>query len=133
MFYEYVINVIAGTKSTQPIEVDALVDPGILTRVEVDFPDGCNNEVYIALIEGTYQIVPRNPEQALKANDYVIPITEYYPLTRGHNQLNIRGWSPLAAADHEIIVRLTVEVEEIASPLLVLKDFVDVIKKLIGL
>ena len=131
MFYEYTLTIPAGTPKATAIELDALVEPGILTRCEVDFPPGCHRLVHISIVEGKFQLFPRNPEEDMKADGYVIPIPTYIPLRRGHNQLKLRGWSPLTIYSHNIVVRLIVEPVEIASPWQVMTDFVAILKKLI--
>ena len=85
------------------------------------------------IIEGKFQIAPRNPEGTMAADGYVIPIQPNYPLKRGHNLLKLKGWSPNTSYNHEIKVRLTVLPPEEANPLGILRDFVSILKKLIGL
>ena len=133
MFYEYTLNIPADTKEAEPYEVEALVEPGILTRCEVDFPPGCHRMVHVVIIQSKFQLFPRNPEETLKADGYVIPIVTRYNITRGHNLLKLKGWSPSTVYSHKIAVRLTVEPEEADKLLQVMTDFVNIIKKLIGI
>jgi len=132
MFYEYTLNIPAGTKEEEPYELEALVEPGILTRCEVDYPPGCHGLVYITIVESKFQLFPRNPEEQMKADSYVVPIDTQYPLKRGHNLLRLRGWSPLAEYNHKIVVRLTVEPKEVDVTMQALTDLVAILKKLIG-
>ena len=132
MFYEYTLNVPAGTKADDPYEMEALVEPGILTYAEIDFPPGCHRLVNVVVVEGKFQLFPRNPEETLKADAYVIPIKTKYNLKRGHNLLKLKGWSPNTVYNHKVIVRLTVEPEEEDKTFKLMSDFVAILKKLIG-
>jgi len=133
LFYEYTLLIPAGTEENNPAEVDALVEPGVLTYAEVGFPNGCHQLVHVVIVEGKFQIAPRNPEGTMAADGYVIPIHPNYPLKRGHNMLKLKGWSPNTAYEHEIKVRLTVLPPEEADPWQALRDFISIVKKLIGL
>ena len=132
MFYEYTLNVPADTKEAAPYEIDALVEPGILTYAEIDFPPGCHGLVNVSIVEGKFQLFPRNPEEAVKGDGYVVPIKTQYKLKRGHNLLKLKAWSPDTAYSHKIVVRLTVETEEADKMFILMSDFVAILKKLIG-
>lgn len=132
MFYEYTLTIPAATKKEEPVEVTALVEPGILTYTEVAFPYGCHQLAHVAIFEGDFQIAPRNRESDIAADGYVVPIYPNYPLRRGENVLTLKGWGSLTHYSHEIKVRLTVLPKEEAEPLTPLKDFVKAFKKLMG-
>ena len=132
MFYEYTLDVPAGTEKDEPYELEALVEAGTLTYAEVDFAAGCHRLVNVVIVEGAFQLFPRNPEEAMKADKYVIPIRTSYKLKKGHNLLKLRAWSPDTIYDHKIIVRLTVEPEEEDKSISLLSDMVSILKKIIG-
>lgn len=132
MVYEFNITIPAGTTKDEPTEIEAQLVPGIITLVEAEFPNGCHRLVHISIVEGAYQMFPRNPDGTLSADGYRITFNPYQKLTRGHHILKIRGWSPLTRYQHKIGIRFNVQPEEVATPWEVLRDFVAIFKKLIG-
>jgi len=132
MFYEYTLLVPPNTPKISPTVVEALVEPGILTYAELSFPPGPHQLVHVAVVEGAFQIIPRNRESDVAADDYDVPTRPNYPLKRGHNLLKLKGWSPGTTYQHEIKIRLTVMPEEEADPLAIVRDFVSVLKRLLG-
>ena len=133
MVYEFNITVPAATTKDEPEEIEAQLVPGIITRVEAEFPSGCHRLVHISIVEGAYQMFPRNPDGTLSADGRTITFNPYQKLTRGHHILKIRGWSPQTSYPHRIGVRFNVQPEEVATPWEALRNFVNLFKKLVGM
>lgn len=133
MVYEFNITIPAGTTKDEPEEVEAQLVPGIITLVEAEFPNGCHRLVHISIIEGAYQMFPRNPDGTLSADGRTIAFNPHQELKRGHHVLMIRGWSPLTSYQHRIGVRFNVQPEEVATPWKMANDLVAILKHMMGL
>lgn len=115
MLYTHALTVPAGTLASSPAEADLILTDGILTRVEVDFPFGCNHYVYAYVRQGLHQLWPLNPDGKARGSGVPIGSAEYHELEAGANILTVGGYSPDATYDHTLIFRLEVTPREIAE------------------
>ena len=116
MIYEYDLTVPANTPAADPVSVDMALSPGIIHRLEVSWPAGCNNMVHIAVKRGLHQVWPTNPDGTLKGNMYTLSIPVWYELEDYPANLEAYGWSPGASYNHTVTIRLAIERREILQP-----------------
>lgn len=133
MVYEFELIVPANTLKTSPATQDILLVPGILTLVEAEFPPGCHRQVNVVIRQGAYQMFPRNPDGTLRADDHVISFNPHQELKRNLHELTAEGWSPATLYEHKIGLRFNVQPAEIATPWEILRDFVAIFKRLVGI
>jgi len=115
MVYEFVIVVPADTKEYNPVKVDALLPPQVITHVEVEMAAGCHRLVHCVIVEGKHQIFPANPEGTMATDSHIIAFNTYYEMRRGNNLLLIKCWSPDTLYEHKVTVRFVVIPKSIAS------------------
>jgi hypothetical protein len=116
MIYEYNLTIPANTPASDPAYLEMPLGPGIIHKLEVEFPLGCNKAVLVALLRGLHQIWPTNPDGALSANAYTISYPEYQPLEEAPFQVEAYGWSPGTAYSHTITIRIGVLPREVLEP-----------------
>ena len=72
MLFDYELTVPANTPAGSPVSDEVIVGPGAITRVEVQFPDGCAGLVHARVRRWGHQLFPTNVDGWLTANGYVI-------------------------------------------------------------
>lgn len=117
MFYDFAVTVPAGTAKSSPVIETLKLTAGIIHPLSVEFPAGCRGYVYCTILHQEHQLWPTNPRGALRAEGYIIPIEDYYPLTTEPYSLKVRAWAPNATYNHTLTVRVTVVTEEELEPL----------------
>jgi len=133
VFYAWDIIIPKNTKQTEPVTQVLKLTKGVITGIWVKFPSGCKGLVKIRLLHAEFQLVPLSGGEWVIGDGETIPTETYYPLRHEPFSLKFIGCSPNTYYPHKITVRIQLTPEWIATPWQVMKDFVSVIKKLIGL
>lgn len=126
MIYEYVIDVPANTLKTDPVEIEALLAAGIITRFECEMAAGCHRMVHAVVLDGTFQMFPVNLESDLSTDDNIIEQNDYIEVAKGHDKLKIVCWSPNTDYTHRVTIRFVIQDKKAAG----LPYLVDQITKL---
>jgi len=133
MSFAWDITITADTSEATPKEQTLKLTYGIITKIGVYFPAGCHCLVKVRLLRGKlFGLLPTNPDEWVTGNDETV---EYITRRRIDDQpyeVNFVGCSPDTQWDHTVTVRIEMQKEEDISPWIVLKEFVSIIKKLIG-
>ena len=116
MIYEYDLVLPADTKEATPEPLVMQLTHGIIHRVEISFPSGCNGQVKVVIRRALHQVFPTNPDGQLKANGFTISGPVWYELEEAPYQLEAYGWSPDTSYDHTITIRLYIERREVLEP-----------------
>lgn len=116
MLYEYDLVVPANTLAASPASLEMPLSRGIITKIEAQFPAGCQGVVLVVVRRALHQVWPTNPDGQLKANAYVISTPEHYELLESPYQLQAYGWSPGTTYSHTITLRFTVLLPEVLRP-----------------
>ena len=127
MLYVLALTIPANTAEAAPYEEDLKLTDGVITRVEVEFPAGCQGLVHSYARQAIHQVFPTNPDADLCSDNHVIAWHDYQDLDTDPRVLTISGWNVDDTYDHTITVRLELE------PLAVTPSLVDEIKQLLGL
>lgn len=113
MFDQKKLTVPANTQQTSPASVEFSLTPGMLERVWVHFPDGCNQLVHIVIYHGGTQLVPREMKDSISGNDFTYELTQACEIKQGYGKLVARGWSPGTFYPHNILIAFdTFSIEE---------------------
>lgn len=130
MFYSFSLTVPAGKTEASPAKLDMKLSRGIITRVFIGFPVGCNRYVYCRVRDpGLHQVYPTNPDHVFRWSGSEIVWDEYHELGAPYT-LVAEGWAPSAVYNHTIDFRFAVLPVEIAQPLLRLADIIDKLARL---
>jgi len=133
MFYAWDIIIPKNTSEDDPIIQTLKLTKGVITKLSVKFPPGCKGLVKVRILRYESQLVPLSRGEWLTGDGETIPTETYYPIRDEPTSLKFIGCSPNTYYPHKITVRIQLTPEWIATPWQVMKDFVSVIKKLIGL
>jgi hypothetical protein len=109
MLFDYDLVVPAGTAQDAPAVGFAHLSSGTLTEIRVKFPPGPATLVHVVVKDGTFQLMPLNPDGTLNVDDIdVLSGQMDYPLQSPYT-LTMLGWSPDAVFDHTITFQFDVQ------------------------
>jgi len=133
VFYAWDITIPAGTPETDPVERDLEVTKGVVTRIDIKFPPGCHGLVKVRLLRYGSQLIPLSRGEWVTGDGEAVETEGYYPMEEEPLALRFVGCSPQTAYPHTITVRVQVTPHEIASPWQTLREFVKIMKRLMGI
>lgn len=116
MIYEYDLAIPANTPAATPVRQDCVLTAGIVHRLEVTWPDGCNGLVRVSIARGIHQVWPANPTGRLTGNGRTLSIPVWYELESGPYVLTIYGDSEGATYAHTVTVAFGVQRREVLIP-----------------
>jgi len=122
MFYEFQLLTPANTPETTPIETRVKLQGGVITKAFIQFPAGCAGLAKFKCKIGNYNLWPRNETGYIAADNYVVPIDEYYELKTGINTLRFLTWNEDDTYDHTISVKIIVLPPWLANPYTMFDD-----------
>jgi len=96
-------------------------------------PPGCHRLVYATVSHRLTQLMPFNPDDAVRADGETVRGEYYYEISESEPELILRAWSPLTAYPHTITFDVNMLPAEVAAPWQIIRDFVDIVKKLMGI
>jgi len=132
VFYDFAITIPAGRTQADPVKQELKLCYGILRRVEVAFPAGCKGYVSLIINWREHQLYPTNPDEAFNAEEYTVPIDDYFPITVPPFSLFAVGWAPSAIYNHIITVRIGILPIEVAGVDIDTAKYLQTIVGLIG-
>ncbi len=113
MFYEYPLIIPASTTQAAPVTSEIQIVKGVISYVEVVFPDGCNNLVHAHIIRGLHQVWPTPPAVSFSDNNFHIGFKEDFPITEPPFILKLTGWSNDDYYPHTIRFRFQLNMQPI--------------------
>ena len=116
MLFVEEVTVPKGTSEENPVTKEMELAPGVLTRIDIVFPFGCNCMVGVKIAYGEKIILPSNPEKWIKGNGETVPIRLSLEHYDEPFRIKIIAASPGTNYDHTIYIRAEVLPEEIAFP-----------------
>ena len=118
MFYSKNITVTHGTYATEAtaLETELELSAGVIHQVDILFPVNSNREVYVKILQASYQLIPTNRDDSIRANNTVISTREFYELIPGSNILTVKAWNVHASDDFMISVNIGVLPRRILQP-----------------
>lgn len=116
MFYDFSVEVPAGRPASNPVIQELKLTAGIIVRVDIGFPRGCNGYVYCRVKQGEHQILPHNPDQVFRWDGEAIECPMYLPLVTAPYTLKVEAYSPSAVYNHTLSIRVALMREEEMYP-----------------
>jgi len=128
------LSIPANTSETSPTEKTLEIEGAILNTIHCLIPDRHVGLARLAIFYGIEQIFPYESGTWLSGNDESFNINLKWPLPESKITLILKGWNEDDTYDHTFYLRLEVaEQPEEARPWKILSDFVQILKKLMGL
>ena len=116
MFYSKNITVSAGTTEATAEETVLELAAGVIHQIDILFPVNANREVYVKILQATYQLMPTNRDDSIRANNTIISTREFFELEQGANVLTVKAWNVHAADDFMISVNIGILPRRILQP-----------------
>ena len=77
--------------------------------------EGCHGMVYGTISHRLTQLLPFNPDEAVRSNGYSVPGEYRWPVTETEPELILRAWSPGTSFAHQVTFRANILPEEEVS------------------
>ena len=116
MLFVASVNVPAGTPANNPVKKTIRLEPGVLRKVEIVFPFGCNCLVGVKIAHGEKIIIPRNAKEWVVGNGETVHIDTLLEHYDEPFELTIYASSPGTNYDHTVYFRFHVLDPELAFP-----------------
>ena len=123
------LSVPAGTPENSPVTKKIRLEPGVLKKIEVLFPFGCNCLVKVKIKRGGKVIVPANADMWLVGNGETVSIELLLEELAEPFELELVACSPNTQYDHTIYFRFHIVPPEIAFPEKRIEKFLQEIAK----
>lgn len=108
MFFAWDILVDAGKKEDDPKKQILKLTKGVITRVDIKFPPGCNGMVKVRLFRYESQLIPLSRDEWVTGDSESVPTEAFYELTEVPTQLKFIGCSPGTTNPHTVTLRVQV-------------------------
>jgi len=115
MLYEFPFTISKNTFKDSPYEENVKLEGGLITYMEIEFPDGCKGYAGVKVRHGNFQVTPKNPEAWHVSDDYVIPIRLYYEFFEPPYILTLVGYNEDDSYDHTPRIRVTIIPREVVA------------------
>lgn len=120
----------ANTAKAGALELELKLTEGIVTKVWMVHPEGCQGLAYAAIFEGGHQRWPNNPEESYHGNDVPMILDDNYEL-KAPAILKLKTWNLDDTYEHTFYLRITVLRPKIDVATQALVDALSVIKQLL--
>jgi len=116
MFYSYNITVSAATAEATAEFTTLYLSAGVIHQIDILFPVNANREVFVKILDAGFQLMPSNPEGAIRASNTVISTREFFDIPVGGTILTVKTWNVHATDDFMISVNVGVLPRRILQP-----------------
>ena len=106
-----------NTPKANPVQVTIKIEQRIIVFAGVKFPDGCHDMVQVAGYYGIKQLFPYHPEESITGNDEMVPTIEWFESPTVPWKITVKGWSPGAAYDHTVLIRIITLPDALETPI----------------
>ena len=128
MFYSYNLTVTTSHTEASPKKDVLDLSAGVIHQVDLLFPDNADKNIYVRIFHGSYQMIPTNRLEAIRADNTVISTREFFELPAGNNQLIVHTWNTHATDSLLLSVNIGVLPKKILQPF----SFDELLKAAIG-
>lgn len=136
MFDRWEKTVPAGTSEDNMVKMNCKISPGVLTDLVVYFPSGCRGLVKSRVFLGEKPIAPRSAKGFLAADGHAIELHRINELiSENRPVLRWEIWSPGTIRPHTPWMSaewISAEEPYEKQAVTVIRDFVDIVKRLMG-
>ena len=115
MLYAKSLVVPPGRPADNPVEEIVRLTHGVITRIDCDFPLGCNNYVSAYVRRGLHQVWPNNPDGRARATGLTVSSAEYLEIFFEPLEVVVGGYAPASTYQHELTFRIELTPSHIAE------------------
>ena len=127
MLFAFPITIPAGTTENNPVTKTLTLDVGVITKISVEFPEGCHKLVKIQLLRDESVLVPQNGDTWLAGNGETIEGEIYYQFDSPPYELKFLGISPNCTFNHDIFIRIEILSADEAFPSQAMTELVQIL------
>jgi len=128
MFYSYNLTVTTSHTAASPKKDILTLSAGVIHQVDFLFPDNSDKNIYVRLFHGSYQLIPTNRLEAIRADNTIISTREFYELPPGANQLIVHTWNTHATDDLLLSINIGILPKKVMQPF----SFEELLKAALG-
>jgi len=121
-----------NTPKEEAVETEMKVTEGIITHVWIMHPPGCHGVAHAKIFDGIHQLYPTNPAEDYRGSGFPMEFDDAYEV-KEPSKLWLVTWNDSVSYPHAVYVRVTIQPKAYAMPWLIVKDLVDILKRLIGI
>lgn len=108
MFYAWNFTLPANKTEAAKTRQDLDMEKGTITRIEIIFPVGCANLVFVHINDALHQVWPKEPQYKFIGDGATIICTDEYEVSEQPYNLQFHGWNTDEIYDHTITVRIQI-------------------------
>lgn len=128
MFYSFNITVTTSHTAASPKKDYIDLSAGVIHQVDILFPDNATKNIYVRIFHGSYQLIPTNRLEAIRANNTVISTREFFELPPGNHKLVIQTWNTHATDPFLVSINIGLLPKRVMQPL----SFDELLKAALG-
>ena len=131
--YSKRLRIPANTSESDYVETQVEVEGDVLKKVSILIPSGHQALAHFRLRYGIKNIVPYEEDQWIEGDSETVVFEPNWELPEHPCLLRLQGYNEDDTYEHSFYVRIETDYEEYARPYEILRDFVKILKKLLGL
>lgn len=131
MLYSKQITISAGTTAILSSKTIFKVSKGVITNIWINFPNGCNNLVFLRLYHEGHPFLPVNQDNYIRGNNYTYQFPVMYEITDEPMIITAELWSPDTSHDHTIDILFLVLPKEVVMPVGATEGILESLKSLV--
>jgi hypothetical protein len=109
MHYSYEFTVLTTHTVTSPLTYAMKLGAGILKKVDIDFPAGCDGAVRCVMVSKANQVLPTNPDGFYAGDGKTISAQLHHSIDEEGTYLAFVAWSTTALYPHTLRAQLEVQ------------------------
>lgn len=116
MFYSFDVTVPALTTEASAVEQTAEMVPGLIHRVELQFPKGCVGLVKARVWHAAHQLWPSNPGGSIASDGFLVAWDERWELAEEPMRLRLQVWNDDDTFAHTLTFRFALAEAPLPAP-----------------
>lgn len=128
MFYSFNLTVTTSHTAASPKKDVLELSAGVIHQVDILFPSNSTKNIHVRIFHGSYQLIPTNRLEAIRADNTIISTREFFELPPGANQLIVHSWNTHATDDFLLSVNIGLLPKKVMQPF----SFEELLKAALG-
>lgn len=108
MYYAWNFTLAADRSEVTKTKTDMFMEKGTITKVEIIFPVGCSNLVFVHLDDAAHQVWPKSPDYKFIGDGAHIICTDEYEIKEPPYCIQFHGWNTDEVYPHTVTVRIQI-------------------------
>jgi len=109
MYYLAFLTIPPQTSQGDPYVHRMEVAPGVISHVDIGFPQGCVGLVHLQIYRHEHQLYPTTPGESFGWDNYVFSFDDAESLDEEPHRLTVRAWNDDDSYPHTLMVGVSIE------------------------